>query len=115
MCIRDRFFNRPELVFQPRTENPKTDEFVFSMTADENSPSRLPADVRKYEDYASNSVKILQTVNKVADNEQLLREGVSGELRYATIEGTRKNVVSLLDPVDASISGFKLIDLIDDN
>ena len=102
------FFDKPEFVYQPRSGNSFNDELVFSFTADENSPDRLSANVRDYLDYSSNRDVILKNIKSVNDSPELINEGVDKELRYAVVVGNTKRVIVLLDPIDASVSGYSL-------
>ncbi len=105
-------FDRPEFVFQKRSEQPELDEFVYIMQSKKGEAERLAADVTTYLEYSSNAGQILSNTKKLESNDvddvktQSKLEGRG--YHYATMRGKLKEVLILIDPQDASVSGYVL-------
>lgn len=107
-------FDKPVLVFQPRSIDPKLDEYIFGITAVEGGPNRLSANAVHYKNYLENKITILENTEQVLESDILSSEGVDTNLHYAIVKGKVKQTIVLLNPKDASVSGFvhrsKLLD-----
>jgi len=108
------FFDKPEFVYQPRTEDPGFDEFNFGLVGgltgtvggSEGGPERLSADVVSYQNYLDNKEIVLEHAKQVTDSDILLDEGVDKSFHYSIANGKLKSAVVLINPKDGSISGF---------
>ena len=105
-------FDRPQFVFQERSKQPELDEFVYIMQSKKGDPERLAANAKSYLEYSRNADQILLNTKKIEssdDDDIETKAKLKGyNYHYAIMRGKLKEILILIDPQDASVSGYLL-------
>ncbi len=103
-------FDRPQFVFQERSQQPELDEFTYILQSQKGDPERLAADAKSYRQYSKNSDSIIANTKKIANSgdDDTKAQVDDQSLHYAILRGKLREVMILINPKDASVSGYLL-------
>ncbi len=103
-------FDRPQFVFQERSQQPELDEFTYILQSQKGDPGRLAADVKSYRKYSKNIGVILENTKKIADSgdDDTKAQINDQSLHYAILRGKLKEVLILISAKDGSVIGYLL-------